>query len=107
VRRQVAFYASTPSYRTLLDLHGWTAAGEELSHRAGRGRWDAMPALVTDDMLTEFAVEGDTLADAVAALRARYGGLLDRTSLYLPFRPGERDDEWHAAVAQFRQAAEG
>ena len=45
-------------------------------------------------------VEGDTLADTAGALRSRYAGLLDRATFYLPFVPGERDEEWRAAVAE-------
>src|SRR5262249_44422685 len=71
-RRQIAFYASTPSYATLLAHHGWTAQGEELGRLAGRGRWAEMAALIDDAMLAEFAVEGDTLADAARAMRTRY-----------------------------------
>jgi hypothetical protein len=98
IRRQVAFYASTPSYRTLLALHGWETQGERLSALASRGRWDDMSALVTDEMLSEFAVEGRTLAEAAAALRARYDGLLDRTAFYMPFVEGDRHEEWRSAV---------
>ena len=99
VRRQIAFYGSTPTYRTLLDLHGWGEAGEQLSRLAGRGRWDEMSRLVSDSMLGEFVVEGETLAHAAAAIQERYSDLLDRVSFYLPFMPGERDEEWEAAAA--------
>jgi probable F420-dependent oxidoreductase len=99
MRRQVAFYASTPSYRTLLDMHGWGETGEALSRLARRGRWDDIGALVSDAMLEEIAVEGETLADAAQTLRARYASLLDRATFYLPFVPGERDEDWRAAAA--------
>lgn len=98
VRRQVAFYASTPNYRTLLEMHGWEEQGIEMSRLARRGQWEEMAALIDDGMLSEIAVEGDTLAEAAAALRTRYAGLLDRVSFYLPFAPGERDEEWAGAV---------
>lgn len=99
VRRQIAFYASTPSYATLLAHHGWREQGQELGRLAGRGRWADMAGLIDDAMLAEFAVEGDTLADAATALQARYGALLDRATFYLPFVTGERDAEWVAAAA--------
>ncbi len=56
-------------------------------------------------MLAEIAVEGETLADAARAIIATRSGLLDRTSLYLPFAPGERDEEWRAAIQVFRHAS--
>jgi hypothetical protein len=33
-----------------------------------------------------------------AALKARYDGLADRITLYLPFRPGERDAFWRRLI---------
>ncbi|MEA2573887.1 MAG: hypothetical protein QOH93_1185 [Chloroflexia bacterium] len=101
VRRQISFYAATPSYRTLLEGHGWNGIGEQLTRLAARGRWDDMGALVTDEMLAEIAVEGETLADAARAIQQTRSGLLDRTSLYLPFAPGDRDEEWQAAINTF------
>ncbi len=97
VRRQIAFYASTPSYRTLLTLHGWDTQGEELSRLARRGRWEEMGTLISDEMLAELAIEADDLSEAASRLLARYEGMLDRAAFYLPFVPGERDDEWRAA----------
>jgi probable F420-dependent oxidoreductase len=101
VRQQIAFYASTPTYRTLLDLHGWGAIGEQLGPMALRGQWAEMAALISDEMLAAFAVEGETLADAARQVRARYHGLLDRAGFYRPFVPGERDAEWQAAGSVF------
>ena len=107
VRNQIAFYASTPTYATVLERHGWAERGQELGRLAGRGRWAEMGALIDDAMLAEFAVEGATLADAAATLPARYAGLLDRVGLYLPFAPGERDADWAAAAALINGAPQG
>lgn len=98
VRQQVAFYASTPSYRVVLDVHGWGEVGERLSMLAARKRWHEMPALISDEMLAVYAVEApwDELADA---LRERYDGVLDRVALYYPFRPQEAD-RWRALIAR-------
>ena len=97
-REQIAFYASTPTYRVVLAVHGWQDAGEQLSRLAAAKRWDQMPALISDEMLDVFAIEAppDSLGQA---LRARYDGILDRVACYLPFVPGELDDAWRAAVA--------
>ncbi len=92
VRRQIAFYASTPTYRVVLEVHGWAEVGERLSQLAARQRWDAMPALISDEMLAAFALEADW-DDLGPALRARYHGLLDQIALYLPFDPA-RVEEW-------------
>lgn len=97
VRQQVAFYASTPSYRNVMAFHGWEAQAEQLSHLASRKQWQEMPGLIRDDMLAEFACES-TPQDLPGALVERYTGLVDRLGLYLPFVPGERDDFWRSFV---------
>jgi len=101
VRSQISFYASTPTYRTVLEAHGWEEVGEKLGKMAREKRWREMPALITNEMLAAFAVEA--APDEIgAALKERYGGLIDRVALYLPFVPGERDEFWRAVVESAR-----
>jgi probable F420-dependent oxidoreductase len=97
VRSQVAFYASTPSYRPVMALHGWEEIAGRLSRHAARGEWDAMPALIDDEMLRTFAVVAPR-AGLPAALAERYAGLADRLGLYIPFQPGERDGFWKELI---------
>jgi probable F420-dependent oxidoreductase len=80
-RKQIAFYASTPSYHPVFTLHGWKPIAEQLSALAARGRWEEMPVLVTDVMLAEFAEE-DEWGALPAKLLRRYDGLLDRLGYY-------------------------
>jgi probable F420-dependent oxidoreductase len=101
---QIAFYASTPSYRAVMKLHGWEEAAERLSALAARGRWGEMPALITDEMLHEFALEAPTGALAERLLE-RYEGIADRITLYLPFNPGERDEFWRRLVESLHRLA--
>lgn len=98
VRQQLAFYASTPSYRPVMALHGWESVAADLSALAARGRWSEMPALITDEILAIFAVAGD-VQTLPGALSQRYQGHVDRLALYLPFIPGQRDDFWKALLA--------
>lgn len=93
-RSQIAFYASTPSYRPVLEHHGWTEIGERLSGLASQGQWGEMPGLIDDAMLAEFAVQADSLPELAEPLKDRYTGLLDRVTLYRPFSPGLEDDGW-------------
>jgi probable F420-dependent oxidoreductase len=93
VRAQIAFYASTPSYRPVMELHGWEDAARQLSSLAAHGAWTDMAELISDDMLREFAVIASP-ADLPAALLERYQGVVDRLGLYIPFVPGERDQFW-------------
>jgi len=97
VRAQIAFYASTPSYRAVMTLHGWTEVAENLSALAGRGAWGEMPGLISDEMLHTFALVVPA-SELPSALAERYAGLADRLALYIPFMPGERDDFWQALL---------
>lgn len=100
VRSQIAFYASTPSYRPVMALHGWEEVAERLSGHAARSEWSEMPALIDDEMLRTFAVIAPA-GNLPAALEERYAGLADRLALYIPFTPGERDAFWKMLVTQF------
>jgi probable F420-dependent oxidoreductase len=96
-RQQISFYASTPSYRPVMELHGWGEAADNLRALASRGQWGEMPALISDNMLATFAVLASP-ADLGSALLERYSQLADRLTLYLPFFPGERDPFWREMV---------
>jgi probable F420-dependent oxidoreductase len=96
-RAQIAFYGSTPAYRPVLELHGWSALGEELHRLSLAGRWADMADAVDDDVLGTFAIvaEPDRVA---AAVLARYGGVVDRVSLGAP--GGDLGEErWAALLA--------
>lgn len=100
-RAQVAFYASTPSYRPVMDLHGWGGVAETLSAHAAKGEWAEMPMLITDEMLGEFCLvtEENKPADE---LKKRYDGIADRLTLYTPFVPGEKDEWWRGLAKKFK-----
>jgi alkanesulfonate monooxygenase SsuD/methylene tetrahydromethanopterin reductase-like flavin-dependent oxidoreductase (luciferase family) len=99
-RMQVSFYASTPSYRPVMELHGWADVAEKLSMHAAKGEWSEMPMLITDDMLNEFCLvtEEDRLADE---LKKRYDVIADRLTLYTPFAPGKKDEWWKNLAKSF------
>jgi len=99
-RAQISFYASTPSYRPVMDLHGWSDAAERLSFHAAHGEWAEMPMLITDEMLSEFCAltDEDKLADE---LKKRYDGIADRLTLYSPFVPAEKDKWWKKLTNEF------
>jgi probable F420-dependent oxidoreductase len=97
VRAQISFYASTPTYRTVLEAHGLEEVGEKLGTMAREKKWREMPARITDEMLAMFAIEA--APDEVGpALRERYDGLIDRVALYLPFVTGEHEEFWQKVV---------
>ena len=101
VRMQIAFYASTPSYRSVMAFHGWEEIAEQLSGMAAHGRWGEMPGLIMPEMLAEFAVVTDP-ASLPEKLSERYHDLADRLGLYLPLVPGERDSFWERFLTGMR-----
>ena len=104
VRQQVAFYASTPNYRALLEYHGYNELGKELSQLMRQGDFEAMVALVPDNLMAEVAVSA-TNAELPAILRKRYVGLLARVGLYDPIPADAAMKPWTEFTTGFRAAA--
>jgi len=103
VREQIAFYASTPNYRRLLEHHGFAGLGKELSDLVRRGEFEAMIKRVPDALMDEVALAAEP-GQLGAALRRRYDGVLQRLSLYFPLPLGAPEERWRAFVAAFRAA---
>ncbi|TCK26359.1 TIGR03617 family F420-dependent LLM class oxidoreductase [Pseudonocardia endophytica] len=80
VRRQFAFYASTPAYKPVLDLHGWGGLSDELRARVRRGELDTMADIVPDDVLDFFCIVADDWPQAYELARERYAGVVDRVN---------------------------
>lgn len=99
-RMQIAFYASTPSYKPVMDLHGWGETAEKLSGFAAKGEWAEMPMLITDEMLSEFCLI-TTQENLASDLKKKYHGIADRLTLYTPFAPGEKDEWWKELAKNF------
>jgi probable F420-dependent oxidoreductase len=101
VRAQIAFYASTPDYLSVLETHGWDI-GEQLSSLARRGEWGAMGGLITDEILHEVAVVAP-LESLGQAIRDRYGDRLQRVGYYSLQTGLEWPDEvWQELVSSTR-----
>jgi probable F420-dependent oxidoreductase len=102
VKATIAFYGSTPAYRPVLELHGWEALADELhtlSVSRREDKWTAMRDLVDDEVLAAFAVVAEP-EDVAVAVRQRYGGLVDRFSVYASYpAPLEL---WDPLVQAFR-----
>jgi probable F420-dependent oxidoreductase len=82
-RRQISFYASTRTYKRVLDIHGWGDTCLKLHEMSLQNQWAQMPSLITDEMMKQFCVVGtyDTIAPKV---RERYGWYASRVSMTLP-----------------------
>jgi probable F420-dependent oxidoreductase len=90
VRRQIAFYGSTPSYRPVLELHGWGELGQQLNVMSRRQEWAQMGDLITDDVLDAFAVSGSPV-EVAAAIQNRFGDVATRMSFYTPYGADHAD----------------
>jgi alkanesulfonate monooxygenase SsuD/methylene tetrahydromethanopterin reductase-like flavin-dependent oxidoreductase (luciferase family) len=101
-RQQIAFYASTPTYRPFLAYHGFEALGKELSVLAREGRFADMPARVPDALLDAVAVSAGP-AGLGEAIRARYAGdLVQRLYPYAPIPADDPGERLAALVAGLR-----
>jgi len=79
IKRQIAFYGSTPAYKPVLESIGVGDLQGELNKMSKQGRWEEMGNLITDDILDAFAVSGPP--DSIPAqIKGRYGDIVDRTS---------------------------
>ncbi len=101
-RQQIAFYASTPSYRLVVERAGWDV-GPALSSLARQGRWGEMGDLIDDAMLDQVAVVAP-IEEVGGAIRHRYGDRLARLSFYelgdglLP----NDDESWARVISETR-----
>lgn len=86
-KRSIAFYASTPAYKSVLDLHGWGDIQAEMLRLSKLGRWEEMGTLISDDILNAFCIVGNSAACA-RELRRRFSGVFDLAGGYSNGEPG-------------------
>jgi probable F420-dependent oxidoreductase len=98
-REQLAFYGSTPAYRTVLDHHGWGDLQTDLNAMSKQGKWQEMGTLITDDMVETFAVVGEP-EEIPKLVLARYGDVLDRVNFYAPYKSDP--ERWSKILAGFK-----
>lgn len=99
-RKQVAFYASTPAYKPVLKVHGWSGLHEELHALSQIGRWDVMAECVDDTMLETFVVHAPDPGGVGSAVATRYRGTVDR--VLVTSSSDFSSSEWRAIAEQFR-----
>jgi probable F420-dependent oxidoreductase len=105
-RRQIAFYASTPAYRPVLDLHGWEI-GPKLSALSRRREWESMATLIDDRMIDELTVTGrpEILGRLI---REKYGNRLHRIGFY-GAGPGTTigldDEDWSNIISEIHSGS--
>jgi probable F420-dependent oxidoreductase len=100
-RSMLGFLYSTPAYWPSLELFGWQDVGQQLLDMTRQGNWEAMPGILTDDMLEQFVPRGD-YGSIAQVFRERYAGLTRRITFPMP--ANERDDALVAEVIRQLQA---
>ena len=96
-RQRIAFYASTRTYKVVLEAHGWGDLTDHLHAMAARGEWQAMGQEITDEMLEAFCVTS-TPEQLGQALRQRFDGLVDRLLLNLTYEPAAQKIDWRQVI---------
>ena len=72
-RDQVAFYASTPNYKAVLEQHGYEDLSEELNRLSKAGQWKEMGDAIDDEVLNTFAVISEDPDELAKEIMRRYG----------------------------------
>jgi probable F420-dependent oxidoreductase len=103
LKQHIAFYASTPTYHSVLAYHGWDDAAATLHRLSREGRWTEMPAQISDAMLDEWAVSA-TWDELAPRLRERCRGLFSTILLDLP-APLRAEPERVRAIVSALQGA--
>lgn len=87
IRKQMAFYGSTPAYLPILELHDRDELGPRLREMSKQGEWDRMAELIDDEFLDAVAVTVTDPAEAAAELHGRFDGVVGRLGFNTPYQP--------------------
>lgn len=93
-RARVAFYASTPGYRSAFEHLGLEDVAVRASALSKAKRWEDLPDLIDDEVLHEFAVIG-TYEEIGDKLLARYGDVV--TDIEFSIAVQNEEDYQHLA----------
>ncbi|HKY13898.1 MAG TPA: TIGR03617 family F420-dependent LLM class oxidoreductase [Microthrixaceae bacterium] len=103
VRSQLAFYATTPAYQPVFQLHGYGHLHPELTQLARADRWDEMGHLIDDDLIETIAVVGEP-HEIGQRVRDRLSGISDSVSLVNNRAPDP--DHLEEVVADLHRSSE-
>ena len=101
MKQHIAFYASTPTYHSVLEFHGWMDTASELHRLSREGKWKEMPGTISDEMLDEWAVIA-TADNFVDRMKERADGLFSTVLLDLPGAFWHDDDWLQETVARLK-----
>jgi probable F420-dependent oxidoreductase len=103
-RNQIAFYASTPAYRGVLESIGYGELQGELNKLSKAGEWVEMGRRVDDTLLDKVALIGEP-AEIGKKLYARYGDIFDASASSVFSGDAYSDGGYHQEIGQAIKAA--
>jgi probable F420-dependent oxidoreductase len=103
----IAFYGSTPNYRTVLEIEGWGDLQPRLNELSKSGKYAEMRALITDDMVATYGIVG-TPEQCAEKIHERFGARASDVCCYFPgYTPNSGDVGDLIAAVQRLPAARG
>lgn len=107
-KQQISFYGATPNYAFQFDMLGFEGLGATMNERLKAGDINGMKALVTDEVLEQFAIIS-RWSDLSDKLLDRYSGTAARLAMYttqadIAARP-ENLAKWGAAAKAVRSGS--
>jgi hypothetical protein len=103
-RARIAFYASTPSYRAAFEHLGLGDLADEAKLLSRAQRWEELPALISEEVLDQFAVIG-TYDRIGRTLVDRFAPVVTDSEFSIPVRD-ERERETLAGLVKEIRSAE-
>ncbi len=104
-RFQIAFYGSTPAYKEVFEIHGWSGVSESLTALQRQGDIPGMAAMITDEMLEVYAITS-TWAELPQKIVDRYKGIADHIIHYFASESWEKGaavmERWQDVIRRTR-----
>ncbi len=100
-RQRLAFYVSTPAYRGAFDRYGLEDLANELAQLSKTGRWQELAPRIPDTVLEKWVLVA-SYEQLAAAVKTRYGGLIDRIELSIPVETDTDREQLTDIVAEIQ-----
>lgn len=82
VRQQIAFYASTPAYKPVLDAIGYGDLHEKLHEMSRQGQWGEMARYIPDEVLEAQSLRAPA-KELPDAIKERFHKYYDRVCIQI------------------------
>ena len=102
-RARIAFYASTPAYRSAFAFHHLEDLSDEMKYLSKAQKWEEMPGLISDEVLHKFVSIG-TYESITKELISRYGGLVTNLEFSTQVRTELEKDNLREMITELKNA---